>query len=145
MKQQNLSWHLKRDKHTFTNYVKATKYYKDELGKTKCTTLSLHIEIMNPNHLPNVYVDHEDHDTMNNRKSNLRISSNDENTKHRKSKNSNNKSGYRNVAIINRWYVVQLMIDGRNQPLAKFKYVDDAGEYAEKARQKYYGEFHGNS
>jgi len=94
--------------------------------------------------LPNVYIDHINHDTLDNRKSNLRASSNDENTKHRKSKNSNNKSGFRNVAIIKGWYTVQLMIDGKNQSLAKFKYAEDAGEYAETARQKYYGEFHGN-
>ena len=75
----------------------------------------------------------------------MRVSTNDENTKHRKSKNKNNKSGYRNVSFINGKYVVQLMVDGKNTRLKSFKNVDEAGTYAEQMRTKYYGDFKGLS
>lgn len=70
------------------------------------------------------------------------------NTKHRKGKNSNNVTGYRNVAYIKRDkhpYWVQIMINGKNTPLGKFDDVDEAGEFAERMRQKYYKDFAGES
>ena len=90
-------------------------------------------------------VDHINNNDLDNRKSNLRIADRDDNSKNRKSKNSNNKSGYRNVCNINGWWCVQLMINGKNTRLARFKNVDEAGTYAEVARQKYYGDYAGRS
>lgn len=93
-------------------------------------------------------VDHIDHNPMNNTRENLRLTVVNKNTKHRKGANSNSKSGYRNVCWLkkeNKW-AVQLQIDGKNTRLAKFKEdeLDKAVEYAEKMREKYYGEFKGN-
>ena len=68
---------------------------------------------------PDIRVDHENYDTLDNRKNNLRVTNDDKNTKNRSSKNSNNKSGHRNVS----WN----------------------GLYAEEMRQKYYGEYAGKS
>lgn len=101
--------------------------------------------IMNPEHDPNIVVDHIDHDTLNNRKSNLRRASSEHNSKHRSGANSNNKSGYRNVCLLGKWYQVQLMIDGKNSILGKFRYVEDAAKFAKDMREKYYGEFAGNA
>jgi hypothetical protein len=91
-------------------------------------------------------VDHINHDTLDNRKANLRITQNENNSKHRKGKNSNNKSGYRNVCWLKKYgkWVVLLQINGVNTILEKFDDVDEAGSYAEEMRQKYYGEFAGN-
>lgn len=117
---------------------------RDNTKKSDYTSQRLHRIIMgNPE--PEYYIDHINHNTLDNRKQNLRVSLNDENTKHRESKNSNNKSGYRNVAVIHGLFCVQLMINGKNTLLAKFKDVDEAGLFAEKMRQKYYGDFAGST
>ena len=92
-----------------------------------------------------IKVDHINHDTLNNRMNNFRVTDNSSNSRNRKGKNSNNKSGYRNVCwIYNKW-VVQLMIDGKNTTLGKFDDVHEAGLFAEEMRKKYYGEYAGNS
>ena len=90
-------------------------------------------------------VDHENNDTLDNRKSNLRVVEESKNSKNRKSRNRNNTSGYRNVSLINGKWVVQLQIDGKNKVLGRFDDVHKAGEFAEEMRQKYYGEFAGKS
>jgi hypothetical protein len=92
-----------------------------------------------------VKVDHIDYDGLDNRKEKLRVVTDEQNARNRNGKNSNNKSGYRNVAIIDGLYVVQLMINGKNTRLKSFKDVDEAGRYAEQMRQKYYGEFAGTN
>ena len=82
-----------------------------------------------------------------NRKSNLRVISHSNNATNRKSRNKNNKSGYRNVCWDGYKWVVQLSIDGKNTHLGRFDYedLDKAGKFAEEMRQKYYGEFAGNN
>ena len=94
-----------------------------------------------------VIVDHIDHDTFNNRKENLRIITNQENSVYRKSKNSNNKSGFRNVSWDGSGWSVQLQVEGKNTTLKRFKknQLEEAGAYAEEMRQKYYGEFAGGT
>lgn len=87
--------------------------------------------------------------TLDNRKSNLRRTDNLHNTKNRKSKNKNNKSGYRNVfwnSKDKRWFVT-LQIDGKQKCFGRFKYedVDKAGALAEEVRKKYYKEFAGKN
>lgn len=143
----NLHWHVTFAPNTGTYYVKAMQRYTGEDGKRKGRSMYLHIEIMNPKHYPSIYIDHFDHDTLNNLKSNLRISINEDNVKNRKGKNSNNTTGYRNVSYIKAEskYVVQIQIDGKNTQLRWFDDVDEAGEYAEKMREKYYGNFAGAS
>ena len=94
-------------------------------------------------------VDHQNHNTLDNRKENLRITNVPNNSKNREKRNSNNKSGYRNVcwnSSRNRW-VVQLQVDGKNKILGTFKEeeLEQAAIFAEKMRQKYYGEFAGLS
>jgi len=92
-------------------------------------------------------VDHINHNTLDNRKSNLREITTSENTRNRKSKNTNNTSGYRNVCWDkqrDKW-MVQLHLEGKNKRLGYFDDVHEAGEYAEKMRKKYYGEFAGKS
>lgn len=137
------TWHSFLAKNTGTYYCAATTYFKDENGQTKSKPLYLQVFIANPNQDPNIYVDHINYDTLDNRKQNLRTTSNSNNLKYRNGKNSNNKSGYRNVCMIQGWWTVQMQINGKNTILAKFKNLDDAGVYAEKMRNKYFGEFAG--
>ncbi len=120
-------------------YAKATEYQTD----SKRGTVRYMHQIIMGTYKKNVIVDHIDRNGLNNRLENLRLVTKQANTRNRKGANSNNKSGHRNVAKIGNWWVVQLMVDGKNTPLAKFKDVDDAGEYAERKRNEIYGEFAG--
>lgn len=92
-------------------------------------------------------VDHKNHNTLDNRKENLRITNVPDNSKNRETRNRNNKSGYRNVCWMkseNAW-VVQLSINGVNTRLAKFPKdkLKEAGEFAERKRKEIYGEYAG--
>jgi hypothetical protein len=92
-------------------------------------------------------IDHINHNTLDNRKCNLRISEQNENLKHRNGKNQNNKSGYRNVFWDNNQCVwkVTLCDNYKTIYIGTFNDVHEAGKAAEEARQKYYGEFKGIS
>lgn len=91
-------------------------------------------------------VDHINGDTLDCRESNTRVCLNNQNTKNRKSKNSNNTSGYRNVSWIGGYWRIQLQVDGKNKLFPeKFTDVDEAGKFAEQMRKKHYGEYSGKS
>lgn len=148
IEKMNLSWHLKWDVGTETYYAKATKYLGIIDGKPKYETIYLHIAIMNfKSNNYKKHVDHINHNTLDNRKENLRIINLDNNIQYRKSRNSNNKSGYRNVSWDKRKekWIVQLQVNGRNKILGEFKNVHKAGGFATKMREKYYGKFAGNN
>jgi len=144
-------WSLMWNVHSQNWYARTLEYYKDENGEPKKRLHSLHREIMQVFDKLMV-VDHREHKnqgTLNNRKSNLRVASDEDNSKNRKSKNSNNKSGFRNVFWStgdNRW-IVALQINGKQTYFGRFKFEDlkKAGECAEKARQEIYKEFAGKS
>lgn len=119
--------------------------YTEENGKLKHTTIRMHVFLMNTRGKEKVHVDHVDHNGLNNKKSNLRISTVDQNLHNRKARNITNKSGYRNVSIARdgRWEVT-LRIKGKQPTLGSFVNVHEAGKYANKMREKYYGEYKGN-
>lgn len=128
------------------NYYAAASIYMGVGNKPQYKEVRIHKVVMNY-HGYNKKVDHIDHNTLNNRRKNLRLVDTKSNTRNRNKKNSNNKSGYRNVCRVgNRWYV-QLQVDGKNKCLKTFPLdqLEEAGKYAEEMRQKYYGIFAGNS
>lgn len=140
------AWHVQKAKNNGLNYASCCKYLGIFNGKPKYQTIQLHRLIMNAE--KGDYVDHiKPKETLDNRKKNLRITTNNKNTKNRKSKNTNNKSGYRNVSKIGIWWCVQLQINGINTLLKKFPLneLDEAGAYAELKRSEIYGEFAGLS
>jgi len=142
----NVTFHSAFLPNSRSYYAVYTKYLGmfDDIPKSK--TIYLHRIIMDVLENDNP-VDHRDHDTLNNRKYNLRVSLCEENTKHRKSKNKNNKSGYRNVfwdKSCSKW-AVHLQVNSKNTCLGRFDDVDEAGKFAEEMRNKYYGKFKGVS
>ena len=143
----DLSWHAVYTPNNDSYYAQASIYQSINNGKPIYEFYNLHVLLMNADPSKGEKVDHIDHNTFNTRKKNLRISVNLENTKNRKGKNSNNKSGFRNVSWRRNCWVVQLQIEGVNTVLKKFPLaeLDDAGVYAEKMRQLYYGEFAGGT
>lgn len=133
------TWYAKLNKSIGKYYVYTSEYCKET---KKCKPIFLHQFIMNAN---GKTVDHQNNDGLDNRKLNLRIALDKNNSTNRRSRNSNNKSGYRNVCWSkseSKW-LVQLQINGKNTVLGKFYDVDEAGRFAEEMRQKYYGEFAG--
>jgi hypothetical protein len=93
--------------------------------------------------------DHVDHrkpkETLDNRKINLRLTTNDKNTKHRKGKNKNNTSGHRNVSHdSNGNPIVQLQDNGKNHTWRDFETIEQAAKFAEFKRRELYGEFAGD-
>lgn len=109
--------------------------------------ISLHYFLMNPNNLKGVHIDHINHNTLDNRECNLRVSRISDNLENRKSKNSNNKSGYRNVFwnTAKKKWSVSLCKNYKRIDLGDYDDVDEAGKVAEAGRQKYYGKFAGKN
>jgi len=145
LKKLNSSWHVAWSSSINDYYISRTEYLGCTDTKSNNKTNYLHRYITSATE--NEVVDHENHNSRDNRKENLRVTSNENNTKHKKGKNKNNTSGYRNVSKVGKWYLVQMQIDGKNTLLKKFPLdkVDEAGYYAELMREKYYGKFQGIS
>lgn len=138
------SWFSKYDPHINDFYSVSTEYLYFDNKKPVNRPVYLHQYIMRAE---GRIVDHINNNTLDNRKSNLRIVPDANNSKNRKGRNRNNKSGYRNVSRYdNQWYV-QLQVNGKNTCLGKFPLdnLDDAVKFAEEMRQKYYGEYAGNA
>ena len=137
----NLIWHGVWDIYSKAYYAKATAY------KQKPSTVSLHRVVMDVTD-PEIEVDHEYHDTLDNRKYNLRKTESGKNSANRKGANINNNTGVRNVCYIEDEdsYWVQMMKEGE-----RFRWVfpadqfDEACLFAIKKREELFGEFAGNS
>ena len=138
------SWFAKYSS-TVGKFYAASSEYRPELKKAR--TVLMHQFIMGvENSTREVNVDHINHDTLDNRKENLRITNVTDNCKNRRLSKAN-KSGYRNVCWDKReqMWIVQLQVDGKNTCLGKFPKdeLDEAGSFAKEMRAKYYGEFAG--
>ena len=138
----DVSWYPKWQKRPKDFYVAATQYLGIIGGKPKYKSLYLSRIIANEEN-PKNWVDHIDHNPMNNRKNNLRASTKTQNSKNRIKANSNSKTQARNVVLINDKYIVQLQIDGKNKMLGKFDTAEEATIHADKMRKLYYGDFCG--
>ena len=133
------TWFAKYN-HTNDEYYAVASVYHPELQQTR--PIYLHQFLTNANGKD---VDHINNDTLDNRKSNMRVVMESNNSRNRKGRNRNNKSGYRNVSLIKGKWVVQLQIDGKNKKLGSFEDVHEAGKFAEEMRRKYYGEYSGKN
>jgi hypothetical protein len=140
------SWTTRYDKTLHDYYAVSIVYETDENGIRKGKPLYLHRFIMNMED-ENEWVDHINHEPRDNRKENLRPISISDNSRNRKTRNRNNKSGYRNVSWDGSRWVVQLQVNGKNSCLGRFKEeeLEQAGEFARHMREKYYGAFAGGN
>jgi hypothetical protein len=142
----NMRWHVCYYKNIDSYYVKRNNWIINPLDTKKRKhnkPMFLHKWLLGVEYNREINVDHINHKSLNNTRNNLRITDIFHNTKNRSGKNSNNKSGYRNVCwIYNKW-VVQLMVDGKNTTLGKFDNLEEAGKFAEAKRKELYGEFAG--
>lgn len=138
-------WHSHWARKTKSYYCRCCKYIS-ELKYSKTIQMSRFIVDAQDDEV----VDHIDHDTMNNKKENLRVTKFIKNVANRKGANSNNKTGVRNVNLVTRYggkqlYFVQIMRKGE-----KFKWefelneFEEACAFAELKRQEIFGEYAGN-
>jgi len=137
----HVGWH----RSAFGFYAEIMQYLGMINGKPKYKTLVLHRLIMDE-HNANNKIDHIDHNPLNNKKNNLRVTTQKENLKHRSGLNKNNKSGYRNVSWCNEsqdWIVQLQDQNGKNHKWKHFEDVHEAGKFAKKMREEWYGEFAG--
>lgn len=139
-------WFAQWDVKTQGYYATCTLYLgSDGHGKSKNTTMHLHTYLLNHEHKRGIQIDHINHDMLNNRRSNLRVTTKSENMMNRPQRNRNNKSGYRNVfwnKDAKKWDV-WLCKNYQRIHVGMFDDVDEAGIAAEEARNKHYGEFAG--
>ena len=135
-------WNAQWDKGSQTYYVRTMVYPSGEHPKT----ISIHRFLTDATE-KYIRVDHKDHNGLNNRETNLRVTLHPNNNQNRKSKNSNNKSGYRNVfwdSGREKWKV-SLCKNYKHITIGYFDDVDEAGKAAEEARRNYFGKFAGLS
>jgi len=126
------SWHLFWSTKTKSFYAKCSPKVKG-----KKTTIYMHRFLLGAD--SNLYGDHKNHNTLDNRRGNIQVVDNVYNNINRKDKNSNNTSGYRNVSWINGYWRVQLQVNGKNKLFTeKFEDVHEAGKFAKDMRRKYY-------
>lgn len=108
----------------------------NSLGKK--SKRSLHRLIMN---FPEkMIVDHINHDTLDNRRENLRVVNNSQSMQNVKGTRKDNKSGYKNVNWhkgMKKWRS-RLIINGREFVIGYFDDVHEAGRRAFEARKKLY-------
>ena len=113
--------------------------------RTECVngtqkTIYMHREIMVVNN-PKIYVDHKDHDGLNNHKYNLRISDNRFN-QYNVGKKSTSKQKYKNIRKFsdNKWQVRMRIPSGKRIERMAYSEYDAVKLYNELAL-KYHGEF----
>lgn len=88
------------------------------------------------------YVDHINHDRLDNRRANLRLVDNATNVQNRQGAQRNSKSGVRNVCWhkkSGKW-LVQLSVRGRYVYVGLYDDLGDAARAASTARQEHFGQ-----
>ena len=127
-------------------YYVITNIYPNKRDGISPQTMYLHQYILDCPE--NCDIDHRNYNGLDNRKSNLRVTQHDKNNSHRKSKNSNNTTGYRNLIYDKRsgTYTIMLCIKNKRFRVGKiYTDVHEAGRDAEMYRKQYYGEFAGRN
>jgi len=143
VRKHNWSAGWRKDKDRY--YIQFIDYYYDENGVYKGKTILLHKYIMEA-YGKYRQVDHEDHDSLNNKKENLRVVVAGNNSANRSGANKNNSTGVRNVCYIRGKYLVQIMKSGERY---KWEFESDqfeeACKFAEQMRKELFGKYAGTS
>lgn len=131
-KRLNSSWIPRFDKTTNSYYVTGIMS-----GNGKKKTVLLHRWIMDTPE--NMTVDHIFHDTLMNRRFNLRNVTNAQNKQNIKGPLKNNKSGYRGVywSKQKKKWAAQIRVNGDAKFLGYFECLDEAAAVALDARKKF--------
>ena len=90
-------------------------------------------------------VDHRNHNTLDNRKDNLRLVTNSQNAMNRKGANINSRTGIRGVYFDNveKKFRATIRVDGRQKSIGRFRTIKAAAIAWDKAKNDFYGEYGG--
>lgn len=128
--------------------VKNIKWHRSELQRNTYYCLSndsewkrIHRLIMGVTD-KNIIVDHINHNGLDNRKSNLRVCTNNQNICNCLTP-KNNKSGHKGVywSGERKKWCAQISINNKTKSLGRYNTIEEAIEAREKAAKEYYGEF----
>lgn len=146
LKNFKYSWYPAYQKRVDDYYAVATEHLGYVDDKWKSRSVYMHRYILDIQD-KNIKVDHINHDTLDNRRCNIRAISNNKNTKNRIKANKNGTTGIRNVSWINsaKKYLVQFQVDGKNTCFGRFNKdeFDKACKLANKLRKELYGDYGG--
>lgn len=135
-------WYPSWNKPTKSYYARATTFKGRVNGKKKYSTIYMHQFIIELKDGKEYDVDHKDHNTLNNRKYNLKVTKRKRNTLNRKGANSNSTSGERNVNYVSRDNIwrVQFYVDDEHVTCGDFAYddLDKAIVLARRKREELY-------
>ena len=126
--------------HKWSAHHGSTKTYAKARINNKI--VAMHRLIMNVTD-PTVQVDHINGDSLDNRRENLRICSNQENLRNRGAQ-ANNKSGYKGVVCREgrkNPYIAQIAVNKKNIYLGSFECAEDAALAYDIAARDTFGEF----
>ena len=136
---QHYSWHAKQNPSTGLFYA-ARMSAKGKDGRQ--VTVRMHRMIMGLENGDPREVDHiEPSQTLDNRRSNLRIATTHENSRNR-GKFKNNKSGFKGVAWSegHQKFSATIYLNGKNKHLGRYKTADEAAAVYKKAAMENWGE-----
>lgn len=132
-----LGWKAMWSEDTQSYYAQCKKHID---GKRK--TLLLHRLVVGLRFGDPRQVDHINRNTLDNRRSNLRIATRSQN-QHNRGKSRNNTSGFKGVSFLknsNRW-IARISIEKQNKFLGRFMTAEEAHQAYERAAALYHGEF----
>lgn len=134
----NLKWHASWNPKNFSFYVARNSSSPNR----KLIWLSREIVGVTDQH---VKVDHKNHNTLDNRRQNLRTCTHSQNLSNRNGLDSRNTSGVRGVSLVKKsgkWIAV-IGVKGEKIALGTFIDIKEAALVYAAANQKYFGEFGG--
>lgn len=129
------SWQAAWSPNTQTFYARRA-YREKETGKVKA--VPLHREILQPT--PDIQVDHENSDTLNNLRSNLRRASHSDN-QHNRGLQKNNTSGYKGAYFLRGSWMALIMNSGKSHYLGTFDSPEAAHAAYCEAATRLHGPF----
>ncbi len=137
-----MKWHAWFNKNGDSFYAHHSVYRK---GKSP-TVIRMHRHLMNVTN-PKIHVDHINGNTLDNRKSNLRICQSYQNNTNMRGLRSDNTTGFRGVGEYfyraDKKWTATLSVKGNKIRLGYFDTPEDAARAFDKAARELYGEFCG--
>lgn len=130
-------WRTSKKKNTDTVYIRAHQYIND-----KRVDITLHRFIMGCRYGDGTMVDHINHDTLDNRKNNLRFCTGQENNQNRR-KPVVNTTGYKGIRVStgnNRWGAV-VSLNRKNTRVGTYSTPEEAARMYDMLAIKLQGEF----
>lgn len=121
-------------------YCKGNRFYAKRAVRDgdRVFQVKMHRVIMNTP--DNLVCDHINHNTLDNRKENLRNCTNSSNLMNR-GKQSNNTSGYKGVSKLGDGYIAKIVHDSKVEYLGYFRKPETAYDAYKMAEAKYFGNF----